>query len=909
MMRTFLIILFVLFFDAVSYCQHPCIVKRLQCNDADHPLAIGTGPIHLSWQIESAARNQVQSAYQVLVANDISALNKDQGNIWNSGKVSSSSSHLVTYQGPSQASGKTYFWKVRIWDKAGKVSSWSKPASWTAGLLTTADWQAKWVGANLDKKDTINKYAALQFRKEKQLTRKPAKAIAHFSGLGFSELYINGKKVGDDLMAPAWTDYTKRVMYQTFDVTSHFTKGKNAVGIFLGNGWYHLATPDLFAYEKSPWTDQPKFLLNITLTYADGTSEIIVSDETWKWRKSQIIFNCIRGGESIDTRRILTGWDQPGLDDHNWLTAQTTTAPAGKLMPQTIPPEKIMQWIKPVSISEPKPGIYVYDLGEHIAGFAKFTANGPAGSKITLDFDEAINNDGTITQKSKASHTYGRYQTGELILSGKGPGVFEPRFTYHGFRYIQVRGLSSPPSLHDLIACKVHTNLKEAGTLETSNALINKVQFAYRNSMLNSMHSVMTEPAREKINWTQDAHNMMEGAIYNFDFAHFANKWLDDVLDSQLPSGFVPSINPNGGWGWPDNKGKPPAYSDPWWGGVILEIPWMIYKYYGDTAVLEKSYLPMKRFVDFLGTTAKDQYFLDWGIGDWLEAGAEQQAFPIRTPLIQTSSTAYFFYAKLLSETATLLGYQEDAIKYGQLSQQIKTAFNKRFLNDTTGLYADDSQTSQILPLYLGLAPEDKRPLILQRLLENIRQRNGHISSGFVGYLFLLYGLTDLGHADVVYEMATKEEFPGWGYMMKDGGTNLWESWGGIGYNFPSLGGVGNWYYRSLAGINPDKTDPGFKKIIIKPNVVGDLSWVKASHHCSYGKIVSEWKREHGKLTFDIEIPANTTATIYIPARDAQQIQENNKNISAVKDIRIIGATGHYIVLETGSGKYKFVVN
>ena len=900
---------FITYFVSFSFCQSDCMVSSLICDGRSNPMAIVSESPRLSWQIESATRNQMQSAYQVLVADDGLKLNDNQGNVWNSRKVESSNAHLITYGGTPLEPGKTYYWKVRIWNKAGQVSAWSRRASWTTGLSHEADWSAKWTAAYFDNNDTINRYAALQFRKERMLNQKPIKAIASLSGLGYSELYINGKKIGNDLMNPSWTDYTKRVMYNTFDVTSSFNKGTNAIGVLLGNGWYNLATPDLFAYEKSPWTDKPKFLLNITLIYGDGSREVIVSDESWRWRKSQITFNCIRGGETIDARLVLPDWDKPGFDDRHWSAAGEISAPKGKLVPQIVPGEQVTEYIKPLSITEPKPGVYVYDLGVHIAGFARFIASGKAGDKVTLDFDELINADGSISVKSHSSHTFGRYQVGELILSGKGRDVFEPRFTYHGFRYIQVRGLSSPPSINDLVGCKVHNKLISAGSFESGNELINKVQYAYVNSMLNSMHGVQTEPAREKINWTQDAHNMMEGAIYNFEFRAFAAKWLDDIIDSQLPNGFVPSINPNGGWGLTDKNGKAPAYADPWWGGVIVEIPWMIYRYYGDTAVLRISYIPMKKFVDYLSSTVKDSYFIDWGIGDWLEVGAEKQAFPIRTPLIQTSTTAYYFYAKLLSEAAALLGYKDDEMKYGDLSRKIKTAFNDRFLNDSTGLYADDSQTSQVLPLYVGLAPENKSPLILQRLLENIKKRNGHISSGFVGYLFLLYSLTDLGYANTVYEMATKEDFPGWGYMVKDGGGNLWESWGGIAFNFSSLGGVGNWYYRALAGINPDREGPGFKKIVIEPHLVGDLKWVRAKYSCTYGTIRSEWKRAKGNLIFDVEIPVNTDATIRLPTEGMHRLLESGRIIKTVKEVRLVKEDDHMMVLKVGSGKYHFVVN
>ncbi len=883
------------------------IVTNLKCEYQTNPLSIGVSTPRLSWNTESGERGKMQSAYRVLVSEDPRKLEKNTGDVWDSKKVRSDQSVFVSYSGKRLISGKQYFWKVRAWDEDGKASDWSRTNTWTMGFLTGKDWNAKWVGTgNNTEKDSVTQHAALQFRKEFVIEKKPVKAIARFSGLGFGELYINGEKISNDKMAPAWTDFRKKVYYMSYDVTPQITEGSNAVGVMLGNGWLNLPTPDLFAYEKAPWKSDPRFMLNITVTYHDGTISTVVSDETWKWRVSEIIFNCVRGGESVDAMRIQEGWNNTSFNDNEWHTSSVVTPPSGRLVPQALPSEQITKFIKPVSLTEPRPGVFIYDLGEHIAGWAKFKTSGDEGQKVELVFDENLNQDGTINRRSLSGHTWGRYQTGELILSGRGVDLFEPAFTYHGFRYVQVKGLTSKPALEDLVGCMVHNNLVDAGDFECSNELLNKIHEAAKHSLLNTLHGVLTEPAREKINWTQDAHNAVEVGIYNYDFYSFVTKWMEDVIESQEPNGHVPPINPTANWGFTKPGGMPPDWSDPWWGGVILEIPWFIYNYYGDMQALARSYNPMKRYVDFLGTTTVDSVFLDWWLGDWLEVGGTGGRSK-RSPIIQVSTAGYYYYATLLSKVANILGKKKDSDEYGKLSEKIKLAYNKRFLDHETGLYADDSQTCQVMPLYLGLAQDDKRKLITRRLLDNIEKWNGHLNSGFVGYLYLLYGLTDLGYADTAYRMVNTEEYPGWGYMVKHGNT-LWESWKGNAFNFISLGGVDAWFYSALAGITPDEENPGFKKIVIKPHIPGDLQWVNAVHYSQYGRIGSAWKIMNDTLVMDIEVPVNTTAQVCIPCENPDKISESGKPVRQVKSIRVTETEADRTIVEIGSGKYQFVI-
>jgi hypothetical protein len=746
--------------------------------------------------------------------------------------------------------------------------------------------------------------AALLLRKQFRLSTQPRRAVARVCGLGYGELYVNGRKVGDAVLDPAFTDYTKRVSYRTFDVTDLLSRGDNALGVMLGNGWYHLVTGDLFGNEHAPWTAPPKLLVELELTGADGATRFLRSDPTWRWSTGPLTFNCVRGGETHDFRLHRPGWAAAGFDDSGWKPAVAVPAPAGKLVPQAIPPVRVTQRIRPVKLTEPRPGVYVYDLGVHIPGYARFTTSGPAGTKVTLDFDENLNADGTITTKSLNSHTNGRYQVGEMLLSGRAQDVFEPRFTYHGFRYVQVRGVTRPPKLDDLVGCRIHTDLAEAGDFACSSETVNHIHAACRFALLNCLHSIQTEPAREKINWTEDAHNSMEVGIANFDFATFARKWLDDVVDSQEPNGHVPPINPNAGWARSHPDGAPPDWSDPWWGGVVVEMPWLIYTYYGDRRTLEESYEPMRRFVDYLGTTARDEVFLDWWLGDWLEVDCGGR--PSRTPIVQTSTAAYCYYAQLVSRAATVLGKPDDASRYAALSERIRSRFNERFLDPVTGLYAPDSQSAQVMPLYLGIAPEDRRELILQRLVENIHARKDHLSAGFVGYLYLLYGLTAAGRTDLAYTLATQPDYPGWANMLKDGGTTLWEAWNGNAYNFSSLGAVDAWFYQALAGISPDPEGPGFARIIIRPGVVGDLTWVRAHYDSVHGRIAVSWRREGGRLDLTVTVPASTTATVYIPTSAPADVTEGGKPLGLAPGVASLPPTPGVAVCQVVAGTYEF---
>lgn len=881
--------------------------KELRCEYRVNPLGIDVVRPRLSWILQSSQRGQKQTAYRVLVASSLEKLNSDEADLWDSGKVKSDRTIHLVYEGRPLKSRMRCWWKVRVWDKDGKASAWSKPGMWSMGLLSPSDWEADWIGAE-QRALSGNPFVAIMLRRETALTKPVKSAAARICGLGYYEFFINGNRVGDHVLDPAFTDYTKRVLYVTYDITSLLKKGDNALGVILGGGFYRLATPDLFGFNKAPWTKAPKLLLEIDVEYTDGTRQSIISDRNWKWSTGPIVFNCLRGGETYDPRCEKQGWSHNGFDDGEWKQAIRLPAPGGRLASQQMPPIRVHKTIIPVKLTEPTPGVWVYDLGVNISGWVRFHTHGPAGQKVTLEFNELLNEDGTVNMAHCSSHTKGRFQRGELILSGRERDTFEPRFTYHGFRYVQIKGLPHKPDLANLVGRWVTTNPDPTGSFECSNDGINKIHELVTRTYLNNLHGIPTDcPQREKMGWMNDGRVTMEAAIFNFDTPTFYTKWVHDMWDAQDKCGHVASLIPTCGWGRVGGNGAPGSYADPWWGGTIVIAPWVMYQYYGDTRILKRGYPAMKDFVEYLSTTAND-HIVKWWLGDWLEVGKGGR--PKRTPVPQTSTCAYYYCTRIVCQTAELLGRDEDVRKYAELARAIKESFNRHFLDPDTGLYALDSQTAQALPLFVGLVPDGQREKVFDQLVENITvKRNGHLSTGIVGTLYLLHVLTDNGRADLAHEIMTKEEFPGWLHMINSGATSIWEAWDGRGSrNHPTFGLVGAFFYRNLAGIRPDPAGPGFKNIIFKPEIADGLDWVRASYRSVHGLIKSEWKRRDGRLEMNIDIPVNTTATVYLPAEDAKSVTIDGEAAAKSRLVRFLGIKDGKAAFAVSSGRYQFVL-
>jgi alpha-L-rhamnosidase len=1044
-------------------------VSNLLCETIDNPQGIDAVNPRLSWSLESDQRGQKQTAWRLIVASSAGVLQKNTGDLWDSGIVKAED-QSIRYNGKPLESLKQYFWKVMVWDKTGQPSSWSEPKHFAMGMLDASGWKAEWIGAteksamagmgkgfrsktekradaakwvqvdlgevepidrillytvkffhdsvpyytpdhgfplrfyievadnpemrnavrvsdhteadfyplgwphcrvpvkpeegvlgryiritatklrhegdgdywfglaeiqvfsptgrnladgapvtasdsreagewsvkNLTKYFKTEESAALLLRKKVVLNKKPVRAIACMSGLGMSELYINGQKADDHKLDPADTDYRKRVMYVTYDLTKSIGKGENVIGVILGNGWYDINFRDIWDFEGSTWAASKKLLLQIELEFSDGSKKTIVSDGSWKWSTGEIVYNSLRGGETIDAGKAQPGWNLPGFDDSSWKPAIRLNAPEGRLESQLHVPNREIKEVRPVRILEPAPGIYIYDMGQNFSGWVKFRASGEKGRIVQLNFAEQLNDKGMIDQDHwSSSYIYGRYQTGELILSGMEKDLFEPRFTYFGFQYVQVEGLSAKPALDDMVGVMVHVSPGVKGSFACSSEKFNRLHSVINHSLLNYTHHRPRDPARERLGWTQDVWQIAEPSFYNYDLGTVFRLWFRDMKAGQEASGHVPPVNPAPVWGnWGQNGSN---LSCPWWGGAMHYGPWQLYQFNGDLELLRELYPGMKASLDFIHSTSKE-LIIDWGLGDWGDVGSID--IPVNTPRNFSNTCAFYYLATICTQIAETLGETEDYLKYDKLANDILQAFNKKFLDTNTGSYGENSQTKYALPLLLGMVPDEMKDIAGQRLIGEVKKKNGHLSTGFVGTMALMKVLSDL-NPEVAYEIASQEEQPGWWGMIKDGRSTIPEFWSGEGVqNIVSLGGpLENWFYYGLAGIRPDPSGPGFKKFILKPAFVKELDWLKAHHDSPYGRISVDWERRENKIQFRFTVPVGSTATVYIPAiaqHNGQhpEILEGGEPVQDSSLFRLVRREKNDYVYEAGSGAY-----
>ncbi len=870
------------------------IPDRLWCEYFENPLGIDNPQPRLGWMCMSEQRAQKQSAYQILVASAETNLEADKGDLWDSGKVESDQTALIPYQGKPLTSGQTCYWKVRVWDAQGRVSRFSPAQAWEMGLLAPSDWKGRWIGRTTD----TNSQPAPFLRHTFELKGKIKRARVYICGLGYYELHINGKKIGDHLLDPGYTRYDRRALYVTYDVTDALQRGKNAVGVILGNGWYNVHTKAVWNFHKAPWRSAPKLLMQVVIEYAGGRIETIATDESWKTSTGPIVFDSIYGGETYDARLEKPGWDTPGYDDSQWSFAELVEAPKGKLVAEAIPSIKADQVIRPVKVTEPRRGVFVFNMGQNFAGFAELSVRGPAGTQVVMKYGERLAEDGTLDRADIQQHvvrvdTNQQYQTDTYILKGKGRETWHSRFTYHGFQYVEVTGFPGKPALDNLRGVFVHSAVPVAGQFECSNPLLNKIWRAARWSYLSNLQGIPTDcPHREKNGWTGDAHLAAEQGLFSYEPESVYSKWINDVGDEQRPTGELPGIVPTSGWGY--DWGNGPA-----WDSAFLLIPYYLYEYCGDTSLFQNHYAGMKRYVDYVTGKSKDG-IVSIGLNDWAP-------WKTQTPADITSTAYYYRDAQIVALAAKVLGNNEDAKNYAELAQSIKKAFNDKFFDPRTGSYGNGSQTALSCALYQGLAEPDCRPAVLSNLVAAVEQQNGHIDTGILGAKYILNALTDCGRADVAYRMATQTDQPGWGCWIGQGATTLWEQWNGSeSRNHIMFGDISAWFYKALAGINPDPQAPGFAHFVIRPNPVPGLTSAKASYNSVRGQIVSDWKTERGRLRLHLVIPANTTAAVYMPTSDPAVVTESGRPVAKAPGVKVLGNQNGRPVFEVGSGDYVF---
>ncbi len=1039
-------------------------VGDLRCEHLVNPQGIDATQPRLSWIINSDAHDVAQTAYQVLVASTKAGLKPGQADLWDSGKVMSDRSVLMTYAGKPLASREQCFWQVRVWDSHGKVSSWSKPAEWTMGILDANEWRAKWIGQ--DGEDITNTFAgtswiwfpegepqvaapvetnyfrrvitipagrkikraifeytgdnecrgwidqfdlgarnnfrtvkwndittrlqpgktylfgltgrnegtndnpagvvalltveftegepfivrtddkwkvsknpepgwtsvgfddsnwmaakilgpagmepwgetrvpedrrlsARYLRKDFTVEKKIARATVSFSGLGLSELYLNGRKVGDAVLSPAFAQYDKRAFYVTYDVTKDLRRGTNALGVILGNGRFYADRSKVYAGTVSfGW---PKLLLNLRIEYTDGSVAEVVSDESWKLTTNgPIIANNDFDGEEYDARKELGSWDKPAYDDSSWQSVQVVATPGGIISAQMQEPIRVTGTLKPVSVKEIQPGVFIYDMGQNMVGWCRLHVSGSAGTQVTLRHAETLKPDGSLYM----ANLRGAEVTDIYTLKGGGKETWEPRFVTHGFRFVEVTGFPGKPDLNSIEGRVVNDDLPVAGSFSCSNELINRIYTNIVWGTRGNYRSLPTDcPQRdERQGWLGDRSEECKGEAYLFNIASLYAKWRQDMEDAQRPNGNIPDVAP-AYW---------PIYSDNvTWPSSAIIIPSALERQFGDTGSIGRNYDGAKRWMDHMLTFATNNIISRDSYGDWCVPPEEASLIHSKDPARQTDkallATSYFYYDLCLMEKyATELGKTEDAARWKELAAKFKTAFNEKFLDREKGQYSNGTQTSCVLPLAFGLVPDDMKAKIFAHLVDKIENdTHGHIGTGLIGGQYLNRVLSDNGRPDLCYTIASQKDYPSWGYMVEQGATTIWELWNGntaepsmnSGNHVMLIGDLVVWFYEYLAGIAP--ASPGFKTIKMEPHPVGDLTFVKATHNSPYGLIASEWHKDGKKFDWQIEIPANTTATVYAPASSLENVKSDGAKASRFENGRAI--------FELGSGNYHFI--
>jgi alpha-L-rhamnosidase len=768
------------------------------------------------------------------------------------------------------------------------------------GILSEADWQAKWIASPTN-------YETLLLRREFAVKPGLRRALIHVCGLGQYELTLNGAKVGDDLLAPGWTKYDKTCLYDTRDITSQLHAGQNAAGLFLGNGMYNVHAG---RYTKFTGTFGPlKAIAQLRLEYGDGSVEIIGSDEQWRVAPGPITFSSVYGGEDYDARLNPVGWDKSGFDSSAWIPAQVVAGPGGKLagLSCAAPPLRAFEILQPVQTNSIRTDITVYDLGQNAPVMARIKVKGPAGSRVRIIPAELIKPDGSVDRGSVGNGlAYWQY-----TLSGDGEENYFSKFFYHGCRYLQVECFAATnsvelPAVESIKGVVVHSASEPVGEFSCSNDLFNRIHTLILWAQRANIVSILTDcPHRERLGWLEQYHLNGPSLRYEFDLAQLYTKGENDMADSQLADGLVPSIAPE----YPVFSG---GFRDsPEWGSAFVIVPWQQYQFTGDTALLRRNYDEMKKYVAYLGTKARAN-IVAYGLGDWYDIGPRAPGPAQLTPNSLTATAFYFYDTWILAQTAAMLGKNDEAKKFTAQANDIRAAFNGKFFNATNGSYATGSQCANAIPLVMNLCEPTNRAAVLDALVADVRQHGNAITAGDVGYRYLLRALAEGGRSDVIFDMNNQSEKPGYGYQLKMGATSLTEAWNAnrsSSQNHFMLGQIMEWFYADLAGIASDPSAPGFKKILIRPQPVGDVTWVKCAYDSIHGRIASEWKKTDGKFSLNLEIPPDTTATVFIPAQAAGDVSESGVAATKSRGVKFIRLENGRAIFEIVSGKYKFAVS
>jgi alpha-L-rhamnosidase len=876
------------FTGTAAFAQNGTVA--LQCEHLEVPIGVDAQHPRLSWQMDDRSRGAAQTAYQVLVDTDSVGLTKNPM-VWNSGKVRSSASN-ITYNGKALQASTKYYWLVRTWNSKGAQLADSRITNFETGLMGMDHWNGSWISDMAG----INTLPAPYFRKAFTAAKVIKSARAYIAVGGLYELYINGQKIGNHRLDPMYTRFDRRTLYVSYDVTRQVQQGKNAIGVLLGNGWYNMQSLAVWDFDRAPWRNRPTFCMDLKITYNDGTTAIISTNDSWKTHASPITFNSIYTGEHYDSRLELPGWNTATFDDHDWKEVMLRAAPSKLIVSQVMRPIRNVDEIPAKSIKRFDDTTYVVDLGRNISGVTKVRLNGESGTVVRIKHGERLYANGHVDLSNidvyyRPKDKSDPFGTDIVTLNGKGTVEFMPKFNYKGFQYVEITS-SKPLELkkEDVTGYFMHSDVPAIGKISSSNPLIDRLWWATNNSYLSNLFGYPTDcPQREKNGWTGDGHFAVETGLFNFDGITIYEKWLADHRDEQQPNGVLPDIIPTGGWGYGTANGTD-------WTSTIAIIPWNLYLFYGDSKALADNYNNIRSYVNYVNGISIGG-LTTFGRGDWVPVKSSSS-------LEYTSSIYFYVDATILAKSAKLFGKEADYQLYSSLAQKIKKAINDKYFNKETSIYGNGVQTELSMALQWGIVPDEYKTKVAQNLAKRVAADGMHLDVGVLGAKAVLNALSNNGEAETAYKLAAQDTYPSWGWWIMNGATTLYENWNikaerDISLNHMMFGEIGGWFFKGLGGILPDEAHPGFKNVLLKPNFVSGLNYFNASHDGPYGKIVSSWARKDRGVIYNVTIPANSSATITFPNLAKAKVYLNDVLITNSSNYKI--AAGSYQFKITGN--------
>ena len=866
---------------------------RLQVDSMTNPVGVDGQAPSLNWELRATvpgAHDLRQISYRILVASSANELARDRGTLWDTGRVESGQRLYIAYSGRPLTSYQSCYWKVRVWDQVGNASSWSAPAKWTMAIMHPDEWKAHWIAAEPDGplepqarenqgQWTDSAQPLPIFRKEFRVAGPVKSAIVVVSGLGEYELHLNGGNVTDSVLNPGWTNYRKKVLYNTVDVTRRLRSGTNAFGVLLGNGMYNV--PGVHGrYTKFVGSfGQPKLILQLHIEYRDGTETLLTSDSSWQTSSGPITFSSIYGGEDFDARRMQNGWDRPSfVTNAKWRPAlevagpdESASSPGLQLSDRLIPPITIAEKLAPVRVTRPRPDVMVYDMGKDSSGWPEILVRGRAGDRVRMLPGELLNQDGTVTQTSGGAGPNNPVLFNYTLAGGE--ERWHPRFTYYGFRYVQVettRAMAGgqKPEVLSLWTDFTHDDVSVDGHFTSSVTLLNRTHALIDRAILSNLASVISDcPTREKLGWLEQTYLAGSSIMNNYGLLKLYEKVANDMAEAQFANGFVPAIAPEY-VAFVNANGNSTNFRDtPEWGSAIILSPWEAYRFYGDAEILKDHYESMVRYAGYLRSKLQDG-MLSYGLGDWFDIGPGQPGEAQLTGKGLTATAIYYQDLRTLAAIANLLGKEADAASFEREAAEVRESFNRHLLHADTATYDRGSQTAQAMPLVLGLVPENLRQSVLENLIKDIRAHGNHVTAGDIGFHYVVRALTENGRSDVLFDMLSRDDSPSYGYQLKRGATTLTEAWDanpGASQNHFMLGHAEEWFYRGLAGIDVDMTRPETRQIMIRPAFLAKVPEAQAKVHTVLGIVESSWTREGANVVWRVAIPVGSRALVALP--------------------------------------------